>query len=70
MGWLGVECSGYEWVHTQTHSGAECLLSHAHGARAHTGVSGDRILHLGLSWPQEPRAGVTSMSGLYVTLPD
>lgn len=59
VGCPGLECSGFEWVHTQTRSGA-----------AVTGMSGVRILPLGMSWPWEPGAGATSVSGLSVTLPD
>lgn len=59
VGCPGLECSGFEWVHTQTRSGA-----------AVTGTSGVRILPLGMYWPREPGAGVTSVSGLSVTLPD
>lgn len=63
---FGLAGCGVQWLWVE--AGAGCLLSP--GAPAHTGMSGVRVLHLGLSWPQEQGAGVTSVSGLDVTLPD
>lgn len=50
--------------------GVHTLLWSWLAAGAHTGMSGLRILHLALSWPQEPGAEVTAELGLSVTLPD